>query len=139
MSWYSGRPKKRGGRLRSESIKEEVAAEVSLFLGNQLSEFKADLFKNNANTGINPAQIEELKDHLTATQSLDTEFWQKLQSDAIQQAHDISRETAEDIAAQTIESYIRKNAETTKRFYGIALATSIGIFTIGIGYLAGIF
>ena len=124
---------------KTESIKEEVAAEVSLFLGNQLSEFKAELLDNKANTGLDPIQIEELKDHLTSTQTMDTEFWQKLQSDAIQQAHDMSRETAEDIASQTIESFIRKNAEATKKFYGIALATSISIFTIGIALVAGIF
>ena len=123
---------------KTETIKEEVAAEVSLFLGNQLSEFKAELLNNKANTGLDPVQIEELKDHLTSTQTMDTEFWQKLQSEAIQQAHDMSRDTAEDIAAQTIESFIRKNAEATKKFYGMALATSIGIFTIGIALLAGI-
>jgi len=124
---------------KTESIKEEVAAEVSLFLGNQLTEFKQELLQSQAKTGLDPVQIEELKDHLTATQSIDTEFWQKLQSDAIQQAHDISRETAEEIASQTIESYIHKNRQVTNKLYGTALATSIGIFAIGITLLSGIF
>jgi len=124
---------------KTESIKEEVAAEVSLFLGNQLSEFKTELLENKANTGLDPVQMEELKDHLTSAQSMDTEFWQKLQSDAIQQAHDISRETAEDIAAQTIDSYIRKTGQETKKFYGYALASSLGIFAVGIALLADIF
>jgi hypothetical protein len=76
--------------------------------------------------------MEELKDHLTSVQSMDSELWQKLQSDAIKQAHETSRETAEDIAAQTIESYIRKNRQASNKFYGMALATSIGVFALGL-------
>jgi len=124
---------------KTESIKEEVAAEVSLFLGNQLTEFKQELLESKAHTGLDPVQIEELKEHLTSVQSLDTEFWQRLQSDAIKQAHEASRETAEDVATQTIESFIRKNRQATNKTYGMALATSIGIFAIGIAVLAGIF
>jgi CheY-like chemotaxis protein len=117
---------------KTESIKEEVAAEVSLFLGKQLDEFKEELLKSKAHTGLDPVQMEELKDHLTSVQSMDSELWQKLQSDAIKQAHETSRETAEDIAAQTIESYIRKNRQASNKFYGMALATSIGVFALGL-------
>tara|TARA_R110001592_G_scaffold61350_2_gene186937 strand:+ start:19713 stop:20795 length:1083 start_codon:yes stop_codon:yes gene_type:complete len=124
---------------KTESIKEEVAAEVSLFLGNQLVEFKEELLKSKAHTGLDPVQMEELKDHLSSTQSMDTEFWQKLQSDAIKQAHETSRETAEDIAAQTIETYIRKNRQESNKFYGIALAASIGLFAAGLVVIVGMF
>lgn len=120
---------------KTESIKEEVAAEVSLFLGKQLDEFKEELLKSKAHTGLDPVQMEELKDHLSSTQSMDTEFWQKLQSDAIKQAHETSREAAEDIAAQTIESYIRSNRQASNKFYGMALSTSIGIFAVGLAII----
>ena len=124
---------------KTESIKEEVAAEVSLFLGNQLSEFKTELLENKASAGLDEGLIEELKDHIAAVQSLDTDSWQKLQGEAIQQAHEMARETAEDIAAQAVDSYIRKNQQSANRFYGMALATSVGIFTIGIAFLSGMF
>jgi CheY-like chemotaxis protein len=124
---------------KTESIKEEVATEVSLFLGNQLAEFKDELLKSKAHTGLDPVQMEELKDHLSSTQSMNTEFWQKLQSDAIKQAHETSRETAEDIAAQTIETYIRKNRQESNKFYGMALAASIGVFAVGLVVIVGMF
>jgi CheY-like chemotaxis protein len=124
---------------KTESIKEEVAAEVSLFLGNQLTEFKQELLESQANTGIDPSQMEELKAHLTKTQSMDTEFWQSLQSDAIKQAHEITRETAEEVAQQSIEAYIHKSRQASNKLYGIALATSIGVFAIGIAVVAGLF
>jgi len=124
---------------KTESIKEEVAAEVSLFLGKQLQEFKVELLESQGESGLNASQIDELKDHLASVQSIDTEFWQKLQGDAIQQAHEISRETAEDIASQTIEMYVRKHRSDANKFYGMALATSIGIFAIGIAVLSGLF
>lgn len=122
---------------KTDSIKEEVAAEVSLFISKQLIEFKEDILKSKAHTGLDPAQIEELKDYLSSVQSMDTETWQKLQSDAIKQAHETSRETAEDIAAQTIESYIRKNRQETNKFYGMALAISIGVFAVGLAAIVG--
>ena len=124
---------------KTESIKEEVAAEVSLFLGNQLKEFKTELLQSTSNTTLDASFIEELKDHISTVQSVDTDTWQKLQGEAIQQAHEMARETAEDIAAQAIDSYIRKHQSSVNRFYGMALATSIGIFTIGIAFLSGMF
>ncbi len=124
---------------KTESIKEEVAAEVSLFLGNQLTEFKQELLGSKAHTGMDPVQMEELKEHLNAIQSMDTEFWQRLQGDAIKQAHEITRETAEEVATQTIENYIRHNRQASNKFYGMALATSIGVFAVGIAIVAGFF
>jgi CheY-like chemotaxis protein len=124
---------------KTESIKEEVAAEVSLFLGNQLNEFKMELLDNKSNAAFDANIVEELKDHITAVQSVDTDSWQKLQGEAIQQAHEMARETAEDIAAQAVDSYIRKHQQTANRFYGMALAASVGVFTVGIAFLSGMF
>jgi len=124
---------------KTESIKEEVAAEVSLFLGNQLNEFKVELLDNKSNTALDANLVEELKDHIAAVQSVDTDSWQKLQGEAIQQAHEMARETAEDIAAQAVDSYIRKHQQAANRFYGMALATSVGVFTLGIAFLSGMF
>lgn len=124
---------------KTESIKEEVAAEVSLFLGNQLNEFKVELLDKKSNTAFDANMVEELKDHITAVQSVDTDSWQKIQGEAIQQAHEMARETAEDIAAQAVDSYIRKHQQAANRFYGMALAASVGVFTLGIAFLSGMF
>ena len=124
---------------KTESIKEEVAAEVSLFLGNQLNEFKMDLLESKSNAAFDANLIEEIKEHISTVQSLDTDSWQKLQGEAIQQAHEMARETAEDIAAQAVDSYIRKNQQAANRFYGMALAASVGVFTLGIAFLSGMF
>lgn len=124
---------------KTELIKEEVAAEVSLFLGNQLNEFKVELLQNKSNSELDASLIEDLKDHISTVQSVDTDSWQKLQGEAIQQAHEMARETAEDIAAQAVDSYIRKSQQAANRFYGMALATSVGVFTIGIAFLSGMF
>ena len=123
---------------KTESIKDEVAAEVSLFISNQLKEFKNELTGVQSTAGISDEQITELKDHLASVQAIDTEFWQKIQADAIQQAHDISRETAEDIAEQAIDTYLKKHSKDSNKFYGMALATSIGVFAIGIAFLSGL-
>lgn len=125
---------------KTESIKEEVAAEVSLFISTQLKELKNDFGGSaNASSGISEEQITDLKDHLASVQAIDTDFWQKIQADAIQQAHDISRETAEDIAEQAIENYRRKHQNESNKFYAMAFAVSIGVFGVGIAYLSGLF
>ncbi len=123
---------------KTESIKEEVAAEVSLFISNQLAEFKQEIMSKQQ-SGIGADQLEELKEHLAEAQSRDTAFWQQLQGEAIQQAHDATRETAEDIAEQTIELFLLKHQKETNKFYGIALAVSVGVFAIGIAALGGLF
>ena len=124
---------------KTDSIKEEIAAEVSMFISNQLKEFKTEVLQKIGSTGIEESQLNDLKEHIASIHSVDTEFWQKLQSDAIQQAHDVSRETAEEIAEQTIKMYIRMNRAQTNKLYGIALATSISIFALGIAALGGLF
>ena len=83
--------------------------------------------------------MSELKDHITSVQTIDTEFWQTLQSEAIQQAHDISRETAEDIAQGTIDLYVRQQRAAASRTYTIGLAVSLSIFAVGIAWLSGLF
>jgi CheY-like chemotaxis protein len=122
---------------RTNQLKDEVAAEVSLFLSNQLNEFRKELETGGSSGGISAEQMEELKDHMTSVQSIDTEFWQTLQTEAIQQAHDISRETAEDIAQRTIDLYAQKQGASSNKAYMVALATSIGVFAAGIAFLSG--
>ncbi len=122
-----------------EISKEDIAAEVALTVTSQLADLRKELLANNKpSQGISQAQLEELKDHMTSVQSIDTEFWQTLQSEAIQQAHDISRETAEDIAQRTIDLYIQNQRAQSNKYYVIALATSIGVFATGILALSGI-
>lgn len=121
---------------RSTHLRDEVAAEVNLNLARELSALKKDLSKN---AGFTPDHLAELKDHITSVQTIDTEFWQTLQSEAIQQAHEISRETAEDIAQRTIDLYVSQQKSANSRLYTIGLAVSLGIFSVGIAWLAGLF
>jgi len=123
---------------KTNAVKEEIAAEVSLFISNQLAELKTEILNDQGAQGLSSEQMDELKDHMTSVQSIDTEFWQTLQSEAIQQAHDISRETAEDIAQRTIDLYAQNQRSASNKIYVIALATSIGVFSAGIAFLSGI-
>ncbi|MCP5161892.1 MAG: response regulator [Hahellaceae bacterium] len=123
---------------RTQAVKDEIAAEVALAISGQLTEFKSEVLQSLTSQGLSGNQMEELKDHMTSVQSIDTEFWQTLQSEAIQQAHDISRETAEDIAQRTIDLYIQNQRAQSNKYYVIALATSIGVFAAGILSLSGI-
>ena len=93
----------------------------------------------NTGSGFSADDMAELKDHITSVQTIDTEFWQTLQSEAIQQAHDISRETAEDIAQRTIDLYVRQQRASASRTYTIGLAVSLSIFAVGIAWLSGVF
>lgn len=121
---------------RTANLRDDVAAEVNLNLVQELSHVRKELARNNGFTAENMA---ELKDHITSVQTIDTEFWQTLQSEAIQQAHEISRETAEDIAQRTIDLFISQQRATTSRVYTIGLAASLVVFTIGIAFLSGLF
>jgi CheY-like chemotaxis protein len=121
---------------RTANLRDDVAAEVNLNLVQELSHVRKELSRNNGFTAENMA---ELKDHITSVQTIDTEFWQTLQSEAIQQAHEISRETAEDIAQRTIDLFISQQRSATSRLYTIGLAASLGIFTIGIAFISGLF
>lgn len=121
---------------RTANLRDDVAAEVNLNLVQELSHVRKELSRNNGFTAENMA---ELKDHITSVQTIDTEFWQTLQSEAIQQAHEISRETAEDIAQRTIDLFISQQRSATSRIYTIGLAVSLGVFTIGIAFISGLF
>lgn len=123
---------------RTDALREDIAAEISLILSGQLEEYRKQL-PASSSQGFTQEQLDELKDHFTAVQTIDTEFWQTLQSEAIQQAHDISRETAEEISQRTIDLYLKQQRAATTRMYMLAMAVSIGIFSVGIAWLAGLF
>jgi len=121
---------------RTRNLRDDVAAEVNLNLGRELADLRKDLSRN---TGFTSDHMAELKDHITSVQTIDTEFWQTLQSEAIQQAHEISRETAEDIAQRTIDLFVAQQRSATSRIYTVGLAASLGIFAVGIAWLSGLF
>lgn len=121
---------------RTRNLRDDVAAEVNLNLGRELADLRKDLSRN---TGFTGEHMAELKDHITSVQTIDTEFWQTLQSEAIQQAHEISRETAEDIAQRTIDLFVAQQRSATSRIYTMGLAASLGIFAVGIAWLSGLF
>ena len=121
---------------RTQSLKDEIAAEVNLSMSRELSDNQKAV---NTGSGFSADDMAELKDHITSVQTIDTEFWQTLQSEAIQQAHDISRETAEDIAQRTIDLYVRQQRASASRTYTIGLAVSLSIFAVGIAWLSGVF
>ncbi|WP_100639542.1 response regulator [Marinobacter salexigens] len=121
---------------RTQHLRDDVAAEVNLSLGRELADLKKELSRNSGFTGNHMA---ELKDHITSVQTIDTEFWQTLQSEAIQQAHEISRETAEDIAQRTIDLFVAQQRSASSRIYTVGLAVSLGVFSLGIAWLAGLF
>lgn len=121
---------------RTRNLRDDVAAEVNLNLGRELADLRKDLSRN---TGFTSNHMAELKDHITSVQTIDTEFWQTLQSEAIQQAHEISRETAEDIAQRTIDLFVAQQRSATSRIYTVGLAASLGIFAVGIAWLSGLF
>ncbi len=121
---------------RTRNLRDDVAAEVNLSLSREMSELRKSVAKNS---GFTQEHMAELKDHITSVQTIDTEFWQTLQSEAIQQAHEISRETAEDIAQRTIDLYVSQQKAANSRTYTVALAVSLGVFTVGIAWLSGLF
>ncbi|XOZ34000.1 response regulator [Halomonadaceae bacterium KBTZ08] len=122
---------------RLESLKNEVAAEVTLNLGNELSELRREI-REQTQQGLTESDLNSLKDHLTATQTVDADFWQSLQSEAVQQAHDIARETSEEVAQRTLDLYRREQKTTAARLYTVALAVSLGIFSLGIAWVGGL-
>lgn len=101
-----------------------------------ISEVKKELSET---PGVTSEHMAELKDHITSVQTIDTEFWQTLQSEAVQQAHEIARETAEEIAQRTIDLYVTQQRSAAAKFYTIGLAISLGIFSVGIAWLTGLF
>ena len=121
---------------RTRNLRDDVAAEVNLNLGRELANLKKELSRSS---GFTNDHLAELKDHITSVQTIDTEFWQTLQSEAIQQAHEISRETAEDIAQRTIDLFVSQQRSASSKLYTVGLAVSLGVFSLGIAWLAGLF
>lgn len=121
---------------RTRHLRDDVAAEVNLNLARELADLKRDLKRQS---GFTSEHMDELKDHITSVQTIDTEFWQTLQSEAIQQAHEISRETSEDIAQRTIDLFVAQQRAANSRVYTLGLAVSLGIFSVGIAWLSGLF
>ncbi|PAV27485.1 response regulator receiver domain-containing protein [Tamilnaduibacter salinus] len=121
---------------RTAGLKDEVAAEVNLSLSQELADVRKAMKESG---GFSDDRMSELKDHITSVQTIDTEFWQTLQSEAIQQAHEISRETAEDIAQRTVDLYVRQQKVAASKAYTIGLGVSLSIFAVGIAWLSGIF
>lgn len=121
---------------RTRHLRDDVAAEVNLNMAREMADLKRELKRNS---GFTSAHMDELKDHITSVQTIDTEFWQTLQSEAIQQAHEISRETSEDIAQRTIDLFVAQQRAANSRIYTVGLALSLGIFSVGIAWLSGLF
>lgn len=121
---------------RISLLRDELVTEVTSAISQQFSELKGG-GSASPSGALTAAQLDELKDHMTTVQSIDTEFWQTLQAEAIQQAHDISRETAEDIARRAIEMYGSKDTRANQKAYLVFLSVSLGVFAAGIAYLAG--
>jgi len=121
---------------RTRHMRDDVAAEVNLNMAREMAELKRELKRNS---GFTSGHMDELKDHITSVQTIDTEFWQTLQSEAIQQAHEISRETSEDIAQRTIDLFLAQQRASNSRVYALGLAVSLGIFSVGIAWLSGLF
>ncbi|WP_344803550.1 response regulator [Allohahella marinimesophila] len=119
-------------------LRDTLTESVTLAVTQEMEDIRRAVKERPAaSQGMTPVQLDELKDHLTSVQSIDTDFWQQLQAEAIQQAHDISRETAEDIARRTIEMYAEKERRENRKTYGLALAVSLSVFSLGIAYLVG--
>lgn len=118
-------------------LKDDIAADINLNLARELADLKKDLARTGG--GFTSEHMAEMKDHITSVQTIDTEFWQTLQSEAIQQAHEISRETAEDIAQRTIDLYVSQQRAAASRFYTVGLAVSLSVFAVGIAWLSGLF
>ncbi|MBR9870217.1 MAG: response regulator [Gammaproteobacteria bacterium] len=121
---------------RTRNLRDEVAAEINMNLSRELALSRKEMAKTS---GFTSDHMAELKDHITSVQTIDTEFWQTLQSEAVQQAHEISRETAEDIAQRTIDLYVAQQKAANSRIYTLGLAVSLGIFSVGIAWLSGLF
>ncbi|MAL98677.1 response regulator [Hydrocarboniclastica marina] len=122
---------------RLEDFKEDLGKELNQTLSERLADLRKGLAGAGGGQNFTREQLDELKDHITSVQMIDTEFWQTLQSEAAQQAHDISRETAQEIAQNTIDVYLRKQRSSTGRAYTIGLAISLGLFSLGLAWIAG--
>jgi len=120
---------------RSSALRDEVVAELNRSLAREITRLRETMAENGGASG---KDIAEIKEQLANTPTADPEFWQNLQADAIQQANEISRDTAEDIAQRTIDLYVGQQRAAANRLYAIGLAISLGVFSVGIAWLTGL-
>ncbi len=118
-------------------IKDEVAAEVTLNVNAEIAELKREI-QSQKKGGFTKEDLNDIKDHITSVQTIDTEFWQTLQNEAVQQAHDISRDTSEEVAQRTVDLYLKNRRAETTKVYTVAMAISLGVFAVGIAWLGGL-
>lgn len=122
---------------RTKQLRGDVAAEINANLSNELATLKTELLQSQS-PGFTREHMAELKDHITNSQAVDPDFWKTLQSDAIQQAHQISREAAEDIAQRTIKLYAAQQSATPSLIYTAGLLISVGAIGLGIAWFTGL-
>ncbi|WP_111495845.1 response regulator [Marinobacter bohaiensis] len=131
------------GRLleRERSVQADLLAERLQRLRNDIRADLEEVLSRQsappASTGLTAETLAELKDHMTSVQTIDTEFWQTLQSEAIQQAHAISRDTAEEIARNAVEAYANQHRGLSLRAFVSGLAVSLGLIGAGMVWLSG--
>lgn len=124
---------------RIARLRDEVTAEVSHHLTRELAYLKREPSDGSAeNSGFTSGHMAELKDHIASLQTIDSELWQTLQSDAMQQTHEISRETAEDVAQRTIDLFVAQQRSAPPRVYTVGLAFCLGVCSFGIIWFAGL-
>ncbi|HDZ38862.1 MAG TPA: response regulator [Marinobacter sp.] len=124
---------------RIARLRDQVTAEVSQHLTRELADLKREPSDGSAeNSGFTSGQMAELKDHITSVQTIDSELWQTLQSEAMQQTHEISRETAEDVAQRTIDLFVAQQRSAPPRVYAVGLAFCLGVCSFGIIWFAGL-
>lgn len=117
-------------------LRNDITADVNRNLSIQLAELPMEPSGNQAQ-GLTREHVDELKDHMASVQTVDTEFWQTLQSEAAQQARDISRETAEEVAQRTVELFLQEQRASPKRIYIVGLAFSLALFALGLIWAGG--
>ncbi|OEY67135.1 response regulator [Marinobacter sp. X15-166B] len=123
-------------RELTRHLPNDPSTEVDSSVADEIEVIKKDLAASRAFTR---EHMSELKDHITTVQTLDMEIWQRLQSEALQQAHAIFQETAEDLAQRTLDLYVSRQRAAASRLYKLGLGISLGFATFGVAWLAGLF
>ena len=129
---------------RINLLKEELTEQLSLSLRQQLNQHMQTLRNDleilrTGGVEIKHDQLDDIKDHVTSVQSIDTDFWQTLQTEIIQQAHEASKESAEEIARHTIRIYQQNRRHTDLMAYFVSAIVSCSILVAGYLWLSGVF
>lgn len=122
---------------RTKHLRDDVAAEINANLSNEFATLKMELSQSQ-DPGFTREHMAELKEHISNSQAVDPDFWKTLQSDAIQQAHQISQEAAEDIAQRTVKLYAAQQSSTPSLIYTAGLLISVGAIGLGIAWFTGL-